>query len=1473
MRQKTKKILKKTGLSLIAFFVVIVITVLSIFYSSAFQSYITSLISSKITKNSNIKINIDNVDFALFSHFILNKIDITRNHKDTLFSIKSLDISLRDIDFDKQIVNINSLTIDSSFTNIQLESEDKFNIDDFIDLFSSDSATSNKPWLVYVQNIIVKDSRFVYHTYNCPKQNFGMNYWDLDVKHLNLYISDIQLYPDSITCTINQIEAKEKSGFTLNSFSGNCLVSDTIIKVKNLQLASNNTRVNADYYNMKFKKFSDFLDYNHKVKMECKLRNSFADINEIAYFAPALHNMDIKSGVSGYFSGTVNNFKGKDFKFLYGDKSLLKLNFSFSGLPNYEETFMYIKVDSLITNKHDIETIKTYPFDANQYIKLPDKIGNVGNIVYQGNFTGFYNDFVAYGKLNSGIGSIKTDVMLRKESRAKTKLQGTVSSAGLNIGEILETEKIGNISFNTSINGFITADSVKAKIKGNINSVNILDYNYKNIAIDGDIINKMFDGLFQLRDSNIVMDFMGDIDFNTNTPVMNFTADVMHANLYPLHIYQKDSLANISFKMVSKFTGIDIDKITGYINVFNLKFSSKNKTTKLNDIRFSSRKQDNEMHAYLYSDILDIKIDGKYRLIDLDKSAKYIMSAFAPNFFNVNKNKIYDNNFTFTVNFKENKEFLSFFKENTQIIPGSSIKGTINTKKQEIKILSHIPYASYNGTIFSNIKSYIKTDSDSLISYIKLDTLNLSNKLYITNLAFKINTYNNQSDVDITWQKDSTNNSDIFTKISYIKEDTLSKIKYEFIPSYFVIDSNLWYINDFNGEIYTNNITINNMIINNDKQYLYTSGKLSKNTKDSLIVYMNDIDIGSIYNTLIGKTPEISGIFNGDVIIKDFFGNIKFNSKLLIDSLKINKQDFGKIKINSNFLTEDKKIKLLAKTIDKRKFNNIDILGDIDLSAEKLYIDFNITKLSAKLINPYIKDYLSDVKGLMSANILIDGKFSSPKITARIKPDRFSAMVDYLKTRYSCSDSIIIENNKITIDNFKIYDENAQMAIVNGNIDLTNISSPKFNLKLTANNFTGLNTTQKDNELFYGKAVIDGDILFTGTPDMLNLGLDVTFQKGTSLSIPLSNPETVSSSDYIRFVNKYDTIQKQPKKKQSSVLDYLSTNLKLKFTPKADVNIIFDEKVGDVIKVRGNGDLTIKSNKKNPFYINGEYIISKGTYLFTLQNLLNKKFNIKSGSYIRWNGDVYDAETKVDAIYKLKASPYNLTLNPEDKPRIPIECELLLSDKLLQPNIQFKLNIPQANDRLRNTIASLSTEELNKQILFLLVTNNFYTNEEILSGSAGTEQLSGNAIGKTTGEMLSNQVSNWLSQISNDFDIGVNYRPGDDISKDELEIALSTQILNDRVFLNGNVGFGEYKTTNSTTSNVAGSFDIEVLLNKKGNLRLKGYNHVNDNYDYKNSLYTQGVGIFYREEFNSLDELKKKYLKTLKSLLEKKFEK
>ena len=276
--------------------------------------------------------------------------------------------------------------------------------------------------------------------------------------------------------------------------------------------------------------------------------------------------------------------------------------------------------------------------------------------------------------------------------------------------------------------------------------------------------------------------------------------------------------------------------------------------------------------------------------------------------------------------------------------------------------------------------------------------------------------------------------------------------------------------------------------------------------------------------------------------------------------------------------------------------------------------------------------------------------------------------------------------------------------------------------------------------------------------------------------------------------------------------------------------------------------------------LSGIYTIEKGDYLFTLQNIINKRFTVDRGGTLTWSGDPYNAILDIQAVYKLKASLYDLLVNSYENiyqnQRIPVECKILLTENLTNPAIDFKIEFPSVETRVVDELQQYfsTNEELNKQILSLLVLGKFYT-PEYMRGTF--EAQNPNLLGTTASELLSNQLSNWFSQINSNFDVGINYRPGNQITNDEVELALSTQMFNDRVTINGNIG--NNANPNSTkNSNIIGDFEVNVKLTRNSKIQLKAYNRSNNNLIYETAPYTQGIGLSFKEEYNTLNELFRK---------------
>jgi len=406
-----------------------------------------------------------------------------------------------------------------------------------------------------------------------------------------------------------------------------------------------------------------------------------------------------------------------------------------------------------------------------------------------------------------------------------------------------------------------------------------------------------------------------------------------------------------------------------------------------------------------------------------------------------------------------------------------------------------------------------------------------------------------------------------------------------------------------------------------------------------------------------------------------------------------------------------------------------------------------------------------------------------------------------------------------------------------------------------------MNTREKDNNRFYGTAYGSGIVNISGPPKNLNIQVSLKTDQNTRFFLPLSSGEELDELNFVSFVDNSNQTDNEKKEVINVKNNMPKINLDLEITSDAEAQLIFNPNTGDNIKGRGSGNLNLQINSPGELNIFGTYTIEQGEYLFSLQNIINKKFEVRNGGTIAWNGNPMEANMDIEAVYETKASLYELFMNEEYRRRILVECQLYLTGKIQNPTIDFGIKLPTADQETRTNLQNAinTQEEMSKQFLSLIVINSFLPNTNYVPPTS--QSITSNyapAVGVTTSELLSNQLSNWLSQISNDFDMGFRYRPGDEISSDEVEVALSTQLLNDRVSINGNVDVGGNETS-TNTSNIVGDFTVDVKINKSGKLRVKAFTRANDKLLYEWSPYTQGVGLFYREEFDQFDQLMQRY--------------
>ena len=1439
-----------------------------ILHSSAVQTFITHQVAAYLSKKLKTEVKVGSVDISLLKRVNLNQIFIRDQKKDTLLYVERIAVNINDISFSQHTAYITKVKLINPVVNLYLDSSLKMNYSFILSAFKGEKdTTASEPWKILIHNVELQNGSFTYKKYNSIPKDYGMHYNDLKITKLNFGIQKIKLFEDSVHFIIEDMEAQEKCGMILKHLSAEVAIDTNGIVFQDALINTSSSRISAKKMAFKMKSIDDLDFFETKVKMDIDMNSSLIGAVDISYFASDLKGLKEKIVFSGKIKGTVSDFKTKNMKIRYLDNTFIAGNLAITGLPEIEETFMVMEFSELSTDAGDLSRIPVPPFEKNIKVKVPDEVNRMGKIFYKGQLTGFLNDFVAYGDLRTSVGNIATDISIKQnEKTGYTNFKGHLNTEKYDLGKMLGLEKtFGPVSLDAIVDGKTLGKKLDAKINGLVKDIVVNKYIYRNIKIEGDVTENTFKGSFNVDDPNIKLGFLGKIDYSQKIPVFDFTADVSNAKLKDLNIYKNDSLANLSFLLSARINGDDLNNLEGKIELFSLKYSSSRTKTGFGyTLLESKRNPDETVDIKLNSDILDANLTGKISFDRMTSVLDNIIGLYAPSIHLIMKDsqlkeEKWDDDWYLNMYFKDFSSITEEYLPDLKIEKGTVLMTNVNSKNKKIDVKISDGNISYAGIILEKPEILINTNEQKLFLTLGTERIGLTPTVNMRNVVINCDLMNNNGTVNINWFNPDSVVYKGEVSLNFRLIETINKtfpsLNIEANPSMLVFSDLDWYLNDASVFISDSMVKIDQMTINHESQYIYINGKISSAPTDTLNVLTNQINLQNANLFLKNSGVELGGVLTGNALISGLMGKASIFANFDVDSLRINKEELGNATFKSEWDNFSDQI-LISGNTRRGNIKTLDFKGKI-VTDGTMDFDVNVDKLRLNLIEPFINTAVCDVRGIASGQIKVKGKIEEPQFEGIVKVQKASFMVSYLQTRYNFTSDITINPTSISMKNLDLYDADGNKAILNGNIQHENFAKMKFQLSLNTDRFLFLNTNEKDNELFYGKAYASGVVSISGTPENVNIDVTAKTEKNTKFFIPLFTGSEVTEQNFIRFVN----VSKDTLKETEAKIDLsgIQLNLNLQATSDAEVQIIFDSKVGDVIRGKGNGNLRLVITPTFDFNMFGDYTIESGDYLFTLQNVINKRFEVEKGGTISWNGDPYMANLDITAAYKLKASLYDLMMDSTYKQRVPVECVLNMRNNLMRPDFQFAIKLSESDSKPNSVISSMSNEELNKQIISLLVLNRFVTPESFKGGAQMAESRSGNAVGVNSSELLSNQLSHWLSQISKDFDIGVNYRPGDELTHDEVELALSTQILNDRVTLNGNVGVGGNQMTQS--NNFVGDFEVDVKINKSGKLMVKGFNRSNTDIINDTAPYTQGLGLFYREDFNSFGELLRRYWK------------
>lgn len=1422
------------------------------------QTYVAKKAARYLSDELHTRVEVKSLYIKPFKSLVLEGFYVQDLDHDTLLFSPRFTVDLNTLSIKKRKISVNTVRMDNGKFYLKQYKDTSTNLEFIINYFDTGTTKPKKkprkPYDITFDHIVLNNIAFKYKNFNFTKPVKGINFEDVDLRHFSMKVNNLDTKKHLVQAGIQNLTFREKSGFYLKNLTAQTTIDTNQMEFRKLLLETPHSRI-SDYFLMKYTSFRDFNHFVKKVYMKAHFNNARVYSRDVSFFASELNKMNIDIRANGNVSGHVNNLKAKNLEIKAGKTSYLKGDFSVKGLPKLSETMLDLKFDQIYSNKQDMDLIVTKVTGRNGSV-LPTELKKFGNIHFKGRFTGFTNDFIAFGEFKTALGRVESDINMKIGAKGTPVYSGVIKTYDFNVGDLLNEKSLGRTTLTANVKGrSFSIKNLNEEIKSDIKYLDFNGYRYTNVKVDGSYIQDLFNGRVTVNDRNLKLNFNGGINLKAKLPVFDFTASIKGANLKALRLTKDTIRLDADFN--TNFNGKNLDNIQGNLDIRKIRISDPRQSFVVDSLSLTASGVGNQRQLNINSDILDASIKGQYDLKTFPSYFKAVAKSYIPSL-QVKYVKPGAQNFTFNMHLKYFEPISLLFIPELKIPDEANLFGQFNSAEHIANLNGFIKTAYYNKVKINNLIIDQTTTPKALNLFITSDQIDLSDSLYIKNVNIANILKNDSLSLNIKLSdKNATNQLDLNGLVEFSQHKD-STARLSILPSDVIINREIWRIQEkVNFRLENDRVIVKNFELFRNDQFLTVNGAISKNPKDELLIGFNHFKL-TTFNPLTKPLGiSLRGELNGNAKVAALGKTPNIEAELKIDTLHYNNIPIGDLTLEAGL---DNSTRLINVKMDivNQGVKSLDVSGTYNANVERnnLDMDVRLNDNEVILFQPFLNKLVSNLTGKVSADLKVQGELVNPSINGTLSLNKVGMTVNYLKTPYHISDKVSVHNSVIKLTDLIIKDQREHEAIANGTVDMSNPDNPDIRVTLVANNFMALNTTARDNPLYYGTAYGSGVFKFYGPTDNMRIDIDAYTQPGTVFNIPLNSSETVSENDFITFVTQDSTAL--PKKKAS--FNGLVMKFDLHVDENTEVNIYTD--LGK-LSGRGNTDFDMRINSLGDFEMYGTYQISRGKFEFTAQDFINKIFEIREGGSIRWTGNPTEATINLNAIYGVRTSIKPLYIaagrtQTEGDQRVLAEAVMTLTGSLLRPTINFDINFPadaSVKDEFQNYLSDKNN--VDQQAISLIVRRSF-------APGTGTDLLALNStVINATTELFFNQLNSVLTQTLNLNYVDFNIRSLN-------EASASFRLLNGRLILTGGVtdkrgDLKDYSVIGG--SSVARDMEASYLLNKEGNLILRASNKLNNrnflnsiNSGTSNATYVSALGLVYRQEFDNLGEFLRKLI-------------
>lgn len=1458
-----------------------------LFEIPAVQNFVAREATEIISRKLGTRISIDRVDIGLFYRVSLDGFYVEDFQRDTLLYAGRLDARIKSLGlFGGGLVFSRAELSDARFC-LRETPDGEMNIKQVVDKLSKkDKARAEGKFRLEIERLETDGLDFCMERLEHRNPSYGVDFADMHLIDIRAELKNFTIDGPVIHTDIGRLAMRERSGFVVEDLAGCLCIANGCIDIREGHIRTAKSNIELPSLSLIGLDWALYKNFVEEVDITAQVVNTTLSSDDIAYFSPKMKDWHLTlTDVNADVSGPVADMSGSLRSVRTGADTKLSVDFAAQGLPDVGKGHFKADISELTTSAADVDRLAAALTGKN----LPDEVlriaKNAGKIGLTGKFDGTLTAFAADAALATEIGGATCLLQVSSLRDGCRGVLGDVKTSSLQLGELLENDLLGPLSLNVHVNGELSSEHSDAEVSGEILRLGINGYDYDSLRMKGHLVNREFNGLIEARDRNLRFDFRGLLDLNDEQrPRYDFALDLEEANLAALGVNRRDSVSVLAARIAARAVGRTLDDLNGIIFVRDVSYRYNDRELAADSVVIVGRNSLSDKFIRLRSDFVDADYEGKTSYKEVFAYLQQRFRDYVPTLDggpgwqaqHPDTVELADGYSQLTVNVRKINPLVNAVSPGLQIADGSQLLLRINPANDKLSFEAASDYIERGRMLVTRLNLDAHNRGDSLVFAASTEDLYL-NSFHMSRVGMSGGAKDNKLEL-ITDFADTI--GDVSGRIGFRSEFARGRgpagrqIDLRLTPSYISRGEKTWNIYTDGITADTSRIRIDRFRMVNAGQQLLLDGVVSRRLQDSVQLTLHNFELAPFSQFTSSMGYRVDGRTNGSATMKAVLGAGEVQADIVVDSISINDLAVPSIWLRSRWDFIQNRAGILV-----QQRENLDTLvrGFYAPSQKRYYARATLDAVELSALDPLLKGVVERTGGNADVDIALRGSGKEANLSGQIAVRDFTTTVDFTQVTYTMPRAVIeVKNNHLIAEGVPLYDPEKNEGLFSIDLNLEHLSNIFYSVKVLPKELMVLNTTSKDNDLFYGRIFASGSATIAGSKGGVKMDIVATTEGDSEFYMPLSGQSNAKTADFVTFVTpeQIDTtdylvrkkllFQQQGRKKEAAG-STMDITMALNVQDNTAFQLVIDPTVGSALKGRGNGMLNLHINPGNGiFNMYGDYTVIEGSFLFSLQNIITKKFIIESGSMIQWTGEPVDARLDINAVYKLKTSLQPLlntvTASSDDDQSgsrisdrsVPVDCKIHIGGRLSNPQLDFSVVVPVTDIETQAAVASvLNTQEAQAQQFISLVALGTFSN----SGSANIGASSGVATGL---EMLTNQLTNWFS--TDDYRIILNYRAGSEMTGDEVDFGFSTNLINNRLLVEveGNYIIDNKQAVSNNVSNFMGEAHVTWLIDKSGNLRLKAFTQTIDRFDENQGLQETGIGISYKEDFNNFKDLKQR---------------